>query len=40
MFALKGHILKLEKYRQKRLAWPLCNDDMQIFKALHIFIKR
>ena len=22
---------------QRRLAWPLCKDDMQIHEALHIF---
>ena len=25
---------------QRRLAWPLCKDDMQIREAFHIFLKR
>ena len=25
---------------QRRRAWPLCKDDMQIHEAFHIFLKR
>ena len=25
---------------QRRLAWPLCKDDMQIHEAFHIFVKQ
>ena len=31
-----AHILKIGTI-QKRLAWPLCKDDMQICEVFHIF---